>query len=120
LIEFSLEKKLTPELSSKQTLIACFRLQQKSHEAADGNDDADQPPESGAADESTADPSAAKPADPAPAVATPKLLECPHCDELAGNDDAPNLRLHIFHHYKDHWTERVTSVMLNLDQGPML
>jgi hypothetical protein len=37
----------------------------------------------------------------------PTLLECPHCDEMPGNDDAPNLRLHIFHHYKEHWAERV-------------
>ena len=38
----------------------------------------------------------------------PSLLECPHCDEMSGNDDAPNLRLHIFHHYKEHWAERVS------------
>ncbi len=30
-----------------------------------------------------------------PDVRRPALLECPHCDELKGNDDAPNLRLHI-------------------------
>ena len=38
----------------------------------------------------------------------PSLLECPHWDEMAGNDDAPNLRLHIFHHYKGHWAEGVS------------
>jgi hypothetical protein len=43
-----------------------------------------------------------------PDVRRPALLECPHCDELKGNDDAPNLRLHIFHHYKEHWLERVS------------
>jgi len=31
-----------------------------------------------------------------PDVRRPALLECHHCDELKGNDDAPNLRLHIF------------------------
>ena len=41
-------------------------------------------------------------------VKRPALLECPHCDELKGNEDAPNLRLHIFHHYKEHWLERVS------------
>ncbi len=43
-----------------------------------------------------------------PDLRRPALLECPHCDELKGNDDAPNLRLHIFHHYKEHWLERVS------------
>ena len=43
-----------------------------------------------------------------PDVRRPALLKCPHCDELKGNDDAPNLRLHIFHHYKEHWLERVS------------
>ena len=29
---------------------------------------------------------------------------------MSGNDDAPNLRLHIFHHYKEHWTERISKL----------
>ena len=38
------------------------------------------------------------------------MIECPRCDEFQGNSDPASLRLHIFHHYKDHWMKRVRDI----------
>jgi hypothetical protein len=40
-----------------------------------------------------------------------RLLPCPKCPDLDRNKDPNSLKLHIFHHYLDHWHDSVPEML---------
>ena len=39
------------------------------------------------------------------------LFECPSCEAMKGNKDAPSLRIHMFQHYRHEWEGKLNATV---------